>query len=186
VVEVLRGLPERTRFVRGLRSWAGFRQIGIPYERHARYAGNVKYTFSKLLTLAFDGIVSFSHLPLRLAAWTGLGLCLLSLFSIGAVIIWWAADIEYFGMRPHRVLGWTSLVLLTVFLAGTQMLLISILGEYLARVYDEVKARQPWVVSFARGFECQDPVRPLGWYVAQRGGGHDNVESEPPRLKTAS
>src|SRR5262249_8126449 len=88
VVEVLKTIPERTRFVRGLRSWAGFRQVGVTYERSARHAGVPKYTFSKLVRLAVTGMLLFSSVPLKIAAWGGLCLCALSMLSILGMVSW--------------------------------------------------------------------------------------------------
>lgn len=169
VVDVLRSLPERSRFVRGLRSWSGFRQIGVEYERHARQAGEVKYTFSKLVRLALDGILSFSNVPLKLSSWLGIGFCGLAGLLIATVIGWWASDVQIFGMHPRNAVGWTSLCSLILLLSGLQMLVLGIVGEYLARVFDEVKARPPWIIARACGFEhgplSQSEARPVGWYA---------------------
>ena len=168
VVEVLRALPERTRFVRGLRSWAGFRQIGVAYERHARQMGAVKYTFSKLVQLALDGIFSFSNTPLKVSGWLGIGLCAASLLLIALLIGWRIADVQVFGMNPNAVVGWTSLCSLILLLAGMQMLVIGIIGEYLARVFDEVKSRPPWIIADACGFDSAEQSSQPGWHVPDR------------------
>lgn len=165
VVEVLKSLPERTRFVRGLRSWAGFRQIGVAYERHARQAGTVKYTVAKLFKLAFDGILSFSSLPLKLSSWLGIGQCALSLVLIAMVLTWRWSNTQILGMNPANAIGWTSLCSLILLLSGLQMLVIGIIGEYLARVFDEVKARPPWIIADARGIEPAPAEISLGWFV---------------------
>lgn len=153
VVDVLNALPERSRFLRGLRRWAGFRQIGVAYERDARLAGDSKYSWSKLVRLALDGIFSLSSAPLKLASVLGIGLCSASILLMTAVLGWWTLDVEVFGMRPRGVAGWTSLCCLLLFLSGLQFLVLGIMGEYLARVFDEVKGRPSWVVARLRGFE---------------------------------
>lgn len=169
IVDVLRALPERARFVRGLRSWAGFRQIGITYDRPAREAGRTKYRLSMLMRLAFDGLLSFSNVPLRIAGWLGGAFCLLSVLLTAALIVWWASDVSVFGMHPSNAAGWTSLCSLLLMLSGIQMLVIGVIGEYLARVFDEVKAREPWIISSASGFQ-RDTIRtPVGWHVAENG-----------------
>jgi len=155
VVNVLKSLPERTRFVRGLRSWTGFRQTGVTYERHARAAGEPKYSMSKLVRLALDGILTFSSSPLKIASWLGMGLCGLSLLSILLLAIWWASETTVFGMHPGQSAGWTSIVSLILFLFGLQMLMIGIMGEYVARVFDEVKGRPRWIVSEAVGLASE-------------------------------
>jgi len=168
VVEVLRALPERTRFVRGLRSWAGFRQIGVAYERDARHAGDVKYTFRKLVQLAVNGILSFSSAPLRLASWLGMMTCGTAAALILFIIFWRMTNLELIGMNPGQAAGWTSLVSLILFLAGVQMLLIGAIGEYLARVFDEVQGRPPWIIGYASGFEERRLPSRIGWCVSQR------------------
>jgi polyisoprenyl-phosphate glycosyltransferase len=168
VVDVLRRLPERTRFVRGLRTWAGFRQIGLTYERQSRQGGEVKYTLPKLFKLALDGIVSFSTLPLRLASWIGIALCGASFLMVAFVLIWWTSGLRLFSMQPGDALGWTSLSSMVLFLSGAQMLFVGIIGEYLARVFDEVKARQPWVIADAAGFFSNADAGEVGWFARNR------------------
>lgn len=140
VVDMLKRLPERNRFIRGLRSWVGFRQTGLEYERGARHAGTPKYTFRRLLKLAFDGFIGFSYVPLRLAFWMGLLAFVVCLANIA------------FAMYGKFVLGtnppgWTSLMLAVMFLGGVQLMMLGIVGEYIARIYDEVKQRPFYVVG---------------------------------------
>ena len=165
VIDVMRRLPERTRFVRGLRTWAGFKQIGLEYERDARFAGEVKYTLPKLFKLAVDGLVSFSAFPLRLASWFGIGLCFASFALIVFLLIWWAAGFTIFKMAPRNALGWTSLSSMILFLSGIQMLFVGIIGEYLARVFDEVKAREPWIIGDASGIDVDLTPEGIGWFA---------------------
>ncbi|QDT33554.1 glycosyltransferase family 2 protein [Thalassoglobus polymorphus] len=155
VVNVMNGLPERTRFVRGLRTWSGFRQTGIEYNRDARDDGESKYTLSKLFRLAFDGILGFSALPLRIASLLGLIFCFCSALMVVALVIWRMTDVTIWGMNPSHSMGWTSLVSIALFLSGVQMLMLGIVGEYIARIFDEVKGRPGWIVAEATGFGCE-------------------------------
>ncbi|MDX2129240.1 MAG: glycosyltransferase family 2 protein [Chloroherpetonaceae bacterium] len=145
VVQVLRSLPERNRFVRGLRSWIGFKQVGLEYERDKRYAGEVKYTLSKLMKLALDGIFSFSFAPLRLATYFGLTVSSLS-FILGIIYLIQKLTV---GIQPE---GWASTMVIILFLGGVQLLTIGIIGEYIGRIYDEVKSRPIYLISSQIGF----------------------------------
>ena len=155
VVDVLKQMPERNRFVRGLRAWAGFRQSGVEYERNARAAGEVKYTFRKLVRLGLDGIFSFSTVPLSLVSQAGLWISALSLIGI----LWTLATklfsgfFAQFGFPP--VQGFTTIVISILFLGGIQLISIGIIGQYLGRVYDEVKRRPPWVISDTAGIDAR-------------------------------
>lgn len=157
VVEVLKRMPERNRFVRGLRAWAGFRQTGVEYERSVRAAGEVKYTFRKLLRLALDGIFSFSTVPLTLVSQAGLWISALALVGI----LWTLATKLFSGFFAELgfppVQGFTTIVISVLFLGGIQLLSIGIMGEYLGRIYDEVKRRPPWVVSDTAGLDARTP-----------------------------
>jgi polyisoprenyl-phosphate glycosyltransferase len=177
VVEVLKAMPERARFVRGLRSWAGFRQVGVSYERAARYAGAPKYTWSHLVRLAANGIVLFSSVPLKLAAWSGCGLCALALLAMLLTVGWALSDVRLWGMRPRDAAGWTSIVSLLLLLSGLQLLGLGVIGQYLARIFDEVQGRPPWIIAEALGFAEPRAPDALGWFVApkarQQGGRSD-------------
>lgn len=147
VVDILNRMPERNRFVRGLRAWTGFRQIGVEYERQARAAGKPQYTLKKLLQLAVDGIFSFSVWPLRLA--TRLGLLVSTLAFLGVVFTFLQriyADWfdKYLGLRP--VPGFATTVIAILFLGGVQLICLGIIGEYIGRIYEEVKGRPPWII----------------------------------------
>lgn len=145
VVDALRALPERNRFVRGIRSWVGYRQTGLEYERDARFAGDVKYTFSKLVRLALDGIISFSNAPLRLAVYLGLFFSFIAL----AGVFFWPLYKYFLGVD---VPGWTSLIMVTLFMGGVQMLTLGLVGEYVSRIYDEVKQRPVYIVADRTNF----------------------------------
>ena len=140
VVEQLRRAPERHRYLRGLRAWAGYAQIGVTIERAARAGGESKYSLRKLVELAFDGFFSFSVAPLRAAALLGLGAIVLStLFALYAV----AAKL----LLGHSPQGFTAIIVVMTFLSGTNLLFLGLLGEYLGRVYEEVKRRPLYVVD---------------------------------------
>lgn len=151
VVEVMRQMPERNMFVRGLRAWSGFRQVGIEYNREARAAGETKYPFYKLLKLATDGVFAFSPLPLRLAGYVGFGSLAVSLIATFFLIIWKFLGFQIFGHYPSDVPGWTSLVCLVLFLNGIQFLILGVMGEYIGRIYNETKQRPRWVIREALG-----------------------------------
>jgi len=144
VVNHLKALPERTRFLRGLRSWVGLSQVGVSYERHARHHGESKYPLAKLFKLAFDGIVSFSTLPLKLALFVGMVVSAGGFLLIG-VLVWLRLA------RRFDLPGWTSLMVIALFLGGIQLITIGIVGEYVARIYDEVKSRPLYLVARRSG-----------------------------------
>ena len=140
VVDVLRRTPERHRYVRGLRTWVGFRQIGVPIERDARYAGQSKYPARRLITLAFDGIFAFSVVPLRVASLVGLSAILAST-AFAAYSVY-----AKFVLNQSPV-GFTALILVVVFTSGVQLLFLGLIGEYMGRTYDESKGRPHYVVD---------------------------------------
>jgi dolichol-phosphate mannosyltransferase len=149
-VDAINRLPEKNRFVRGLRAWCGGRQIGIPYDRPPRAAGAPSYSFLKLLNLAFDGIVSFSLLPLRFIFWLGLGSFILAMFGLLFFLAHRIFAFEIFGHTPADVPGFTSLILAILLMGGVQLLSIGVLGEYLGRIYLEVKNRPEYLVAELR------------------------------------
>jgi glycosyltransferase involved in cell wall biosynthesis len=153
VVDVLNALPERERFVRGLRSWAGFKQTGVEYERSARHDGVPKYTLVKLIALATNGLVSFSSAPLRLASWLGFAMCGCSAMITVLLAAWWLSNIRIAGINPADTVGWTSMICVVQFLTGVQLLMTGIVGEYIARIFDEVKGRPAWIIARAINFE---------------------------------
>jgi glycosyltransferase involved in cell wall biosynthesis len=140
VVEELRRLPEHHRYLRGLRTWVGFRQIGVPVERSERFLGESKYTFHKLLSLALDGIFAFSVVPLRLATILGF------LTILGSVLFAaYSVYVKFFLDRSPE--GFTALILVITFVSGIQLLFLGIIGEYLGRVYEETKGRPNYIIS---------------------------------------
>ncbi len=139
VIHEMRKMPEHHRYLRGLRTWVGFRQIGIPIERSARAAGHTKYNPIKLLMLAFDGIFAFSIVPLRAAAIVGLGAIGLSfLYSLYAL---------YAKYWRHSPQGFTATILVITFLSGVNLFFLGVIGEYVGRVYEETKARPHYVIG---------------------------------------
>jgi dolichol-phosphate mannosyltransferase len=154
VVSVLRQMPERNVFVRGLRAWSGFRQIGIEYNRDARAAGETKYPMRKLLRLAMDGVFAFSPLPLRLATYLGFVSLVLSLAAAVFLLAWKVLGFQVLGHRPEEVPCWTSMICLLLFMGGTQFLILGIMGEFIGRIYNEVKQRPRWIVRETLGIEC--------------------------------
>jgi glycosyltransferase involved in cell wall biosynthesis len=139
VVLTMRALREQHRFVRGMVSWVGFRQIAVDYERPARFAGRTKYPFRKMLHFAIDGITSFSTVPLRMATWLGLLAGLVAIAGVG-----WALYSKFFG---GVVRGWTTIMILVGLGSSAQLLMTGILGEYVGRIYEEVKRRPLYVVQ---------------------------------------
>lgn len=144
VVDVLNAMPERTRFVRGLRAWAGFRQSGVPCARAGRYAGPTKHTYRTLLRLALDGFFGFSYKPLQLASALGFALSGMGVLCAVGLVVKTIVD----GAPPH---GSTVLLVTVLFLGGVQLVCLGILGEYVGRVYDEVRARPSFVVASVVG-----------------------------------
>jgi polyisoprenyl-phosphate glycosyltransferase len=138
VVDEIRRMPEHHRYLRGMRTWVGFRQIGIPIERAARHAGNTKYSPLKLLKLASDGIFAFSIVPLRAAA-------LLGTAAIGCSFLY-ALYAIFAKFWLHSPQGFTAIVFVTTFLSGVNLFFLGIIGEYVGRVYEEAKARPHYVV----------------------------------------
>lgn len=140
-VDRLNALPERLRFVRGLRSWTGGKQIGVLVNRDARRAGKPKYTIAKLIRLAVDGLVSFSDVPLRLASVLGFWVSGLSVVGMIVILIW-----RFRGELPSGA-GIATIALSILFLGGVQLLTAGILGEYVGRIFDEVKRRPVALVA---------------------------------------
>jgi polyisoprenyl-phosphate glycosyltransferase len=143
VVNALRRSPERNRFLRGMVSWVGFSQTAIEYDRDVRYAGKTKYPLGKMIRFAMDGIVSFSDIPLRFASYFG--------FTVSAIAFVYALIViafKLFSLKPPAYTpGWASTIVAVLFLGGVQLMSLGILGEYLGRVYDEVKGRPLYLIS---------------------------------------
>lgn len=152
VVDVLNAMPERNRYLRGLRAWIGFRQTAVSFERAARFAGDRKYTFRKSFSLALNGLVSFSRVPLRLATYTGLLAALFSVVMAALVLYWRLVEVD------SPVTGFAAILMAVFFLGAVQLVGIGILGEYIGRIYEEVKGRPLYIVAETAGL---NPVRPI-------------------------
>ena len=144
-VAAFRRLRERHRFIRGMTAWVGFRQVGVAYVRPPRTRGETKFPLRKMLRFALDGLTSFSHVPLQLATWLGFAVSLFAFLYILVVLALWVLKIN--------VPGWTTLMVFVLLLGGVQLMVIGVLGEYLGRIYDEVKNRPLYLVAEEVGGE---------------------------------
>jgi len=134
-----RELREKDRFVRGLVSWMGFRQIGVEYARQSRVAGETKYPYRKMVKFALDGITSFSNVPLKLATWLGYFASLLAFIYLVTVFVQKALG--------HTVQGWATIMVALLFMGGVQLVSLGIIGEYIGRIFNEIKPRPMYVVD---------------------------------------
>lgn len=149
VVDALGAIRERHRFIRGLVSWVGFRQTGVVYDRDARLSGETKYPVSKMLRFALDGITAFSEIPLRFASYFG--------FVVSAFAFVYAVIVLVKKFLGYNEAGYTSTIIAVLFLGGVQLLCIGILGEYIGRIYDEIKGRPLYLISDIMGSGISEP-----------------------------
>jgi dolichol-phosphate mannosyltransferase len=147
VVDVLNSMPERNRYIRGLRAWIGFRQTAVKFERDPRFAGEVKYTFKKSLALAINSLVSFSKIPLRLSTYLGLFSALIALL-MALLVLYWRLQ-----QPDSPVTGLATILIAVFFLGSVQLISIGILGEYIGRIYEEVKGRPAYTIAEIAGLE---------------------------------
>jgi len=147
VVAAINQLPERNRFVRGLRTWVGYRQTGMTYERQSRFAGEPKYTFRKLVQLAMDGIINFSYRPLQLILFMGVLVGFASLLFGVVVMVLYIANASVMGFNPREARGWTSLIFALLFSSAVQLFCLGVLGEYVGRIFEETKRRPAFLVK---------------------------------------
>lgn len=159
VVESLRRMPEHHRYLRGMRSWVGFKQTGIPVERDARHSGRSKYSFLRLLKLASDGIFAFSIVPIRTAL-------LLGATAVGASALYSLYAVYAKFILHQSPKGFTALMLMLTFLSGILLLFLGVIGEYVGRIYEETKARPHYVVGRVIGRATGEELQ---WSGAQRG-----------------
>ena len=150
VVDALRAMPERDRFVRGMVSWVGFRQVALPYRRAERFAGESKYPLRKMLRFATDGILSFSTKPLQLSI--GLGVFSAFLALLGML---YSVLIRLF--TDNWVEGWAAIMVAVLFIGGIQLISVGVVGEYVGRIYGEIKKRPLYIVSEYYGFDKSPP-----------------------------
>jgi polyisoprenyl-phosphate glycosyltransferase len=164
VVDALARIREHHRFMRGLSVWVGFKSIGHPYKRHARKAGNTKYPLRKMLKFALDGITSFSYLPLQLATYMGFITAALSLLFILVVVVMRlavpGADAAFYGQA--------STLAAVLFIGAVQLISIGIIGEYVGRIYDEVKGRPLYIVAEALGYPDEQRARAERWGLPRK------------------
>jgi polyisoprenyl-phosphate glycosyltransferase len=145
VCEALKSLPEHNRYVRGLVSWIGFKQIGVEFAREERFAGETKYPLKKMLKLASDGITSFSYKPLKIATFVGTTISTLSLIYLLITLfqkLFTKLDVS----------GWTSIIAISLLLNGLMFIMLGIIGEYVGRIYDEAKGRPLYIIGEKEGF----------------------------------
>ena len=147
VVNVLNSMPENNRYIRGLRAWSGFRQTGIEFDRQARHSGDSGFNLRKYYKFAFDGIFSFSYKPLIFMAYLGVVISISS-FLLATVLI-----ILRLTNQLSTVPGWPSLMVIILFIGGIQLLSIGVLGQYIGRIYDEVKKRPPFITKRTVGID---------------------------------
>ncbi|MDB9429147.1 glycosyltransferase family 2 protein [Microcystis aeruginosa CS-555/01A07] len=147
VVDVLNSMPERNRYIRGLRAWIGFRQTAVKFERDPRFAGEVKYTFKKSLALAINSLVSFSKIPLRISTYLGLFSALIALL-MALLVLYWRLQ-----QPDSPVTGLATILIAVFFLGSVQLISIGILGEYVGRIYEEVKGRPAYTIAEIAGLE---------------------------------
>jgi dolichol-phosphate mannosyltransferase len=140
-------MPERNRYVRGLRAWVGFEQTAVQFQRDPRFAGEVKYTFKKSLALAINSLVSFSKIPLRLSTYLGLFAAFISLL-MAVMVLYWRLQ-----QPDSRLTGLATILMATFFLGSVQLISIGILGEYIGRIYEEVKGRPIYTIAELAGLE---------------------------------
>jgi dolichol-phosphate mannosyltransferase len=146
VVNAMRQMKERHRFIRGMTSWIGFKQTGVEYVRQERFAGATKYPLRRMVKFAWDAITGFSYFPLQLAMYLGFIIAAISSLFIFVVIVARLSGVQAFA-------GQATTLVMVLFLGGVQLISLGIIGEYLGRIYDEVKGRPLYVVSEAVGFE---------------------------------
>lgn len=142
-LDVFLSMPENARFIRGMVSWIGFKQIPLSYDRDERYAGETKYPLRKMVRFALDALTAFSSAPLKLASHVGIGLAFASCALIGYILVGW--------LSGEAVQGWTSLMLVVVTLGAIQMFVLGLMGEYIGRMYNQSKHRPLYIVSDIKG-----------------------------------
>jgi dolichol-phosphate mannosyltransferase len=154
VLDILNSMPEQHRFIRGMVSWIGLRQVPLAYDRAPRHSGESNYPLAKMIGLAFDALTSFSIMPLRLASYLGLLLGILSILALGYTLGSWALG--------RVVEGWTSLLTVVLILGSTQLILFGLLGEYVGRMYLETKRRPLFVIDqvLTQGGSVPEQYRP--------------------------
>ena len=147
VVETINSLPEHNKFLRGLFSWVGYKQYSFEYERQKRFSGKTKYSLSKMVKLALDGIVSFSTKPLKIVGLLGI----IALILSGLVILY--TLLSFIFKWNHLTAGWASIMITTTFFSGVQLISFWIMSEYIARIYDESRGRPLYIIDKMINFD---------------------------------
>lgn len=161
-LDVLRAMPERSRFIRGMVAWIGFKQVAFTYQRAERAGGETGYPFAKMMRLALDAFTGFSSAPLRLASYAGFFFALLSVALIGYSLLGWASG--------HAIPGWTSMMVVILVIGSVQMFVLGVMGEYIGRLYDQSKDRPLYIVDEMAGGSIVFPS--LGVVAAHGKIGH--------------
>ena len=147
VVDALNAMGEQHRFLRGMAAWVGFRQYGLPYDRDARIAGETKYPFRKMFKLAMDAVTAFSHAPLKLATNLGVVIAVFSIiYGVFTMVRWYVFPGTF---QP----GWASMIVAVSFLSAVQLVTLGMIGEYIGRIFDQVKGRPLYLIAETVGFE---------------------------------
>jgi glycosyltransferase involved in cell wall biosynthesis len=176
VVDALNSLPEKNRFVRGLRAWVGFSQTACVYERAERVAGEPKYPLRQLVKLALDGIFNFSMAPLNFIFVLGVCTATATILAACIYLVGYIGGFTIFGRAPKDVPGFTTLILTLLFFSGVQLMSVGILGEYLGRIYQETKMRPTYLVKEVRGGRTADVSGPVSETAhGRRSGGEPAV-----------
>lgn len=166
-VDELGRLREKDRFVRGLVSWIGFRQTGVTYDRDKRHGGETKYPYRKMIKFAFDGITSFSTVPLKMATWLGYATSLLAFIYLASVFVQ--------KILGATIQGWATIMVAMLFLGGIQLISLGIIGEYIGRIFNEIKPRPMYVIEEQHGFSSSPEAGPTPLEARERPveQGHD-------------
>lgn len=157
VAKLVAEMPERDRLIRGMRSWVGFRQVGIPYDRPGRYAGTTRYSLSRRIEGALDGLFGYSKVPIRISLVVGLAVCLVGALYLANALF----GLVFLGGKP--VPGWTSVIVLAFMIGGANLIATSIVGEYVCRIYFQTKNRPLFVVADV----CRGPEEPSSNAISQ-------------------
>jgi polyisoprenyl-phosphate glycosyltransferase len=159
VADLIKSMPEHNRFIRGMRAWVGFRQIGLEYERDKRFAGETHYPLKKLVKLAVDGIFSFSFAPLRIVTWLGLVITAVSFLGIIFTMLQRVFSRQFAQVGLAPVHGFGAVAVAILFMGGIQLICLGIIGEYVARIYDETKNRPSWIESERLGLPAAEKYK---------------------------
>jgi glycosyltransferase involved in cell wall biosynthesis len=165
VVDVLNAMPEHNRFIRGMTSWVGFRQTGVEYVRDERNWGETKYPLPKMISFAFDAITGFSYFPLQIMIYVSLVLGILALLTVPVITVMRLISPDFFG-------GQATTIVLLLLLSSFQLFFLFMMGQYVSRIYDEVRGRPLYVVAKAKGFEDNGPA------VVTRGDARVGIQAQ--------